>query len=152
MLLVNTHQLKELNKEYSGFGEQKETEYLRNLYQLSFAVFDVSTTNHTPICRVAWGRNADHVCRQMKFYEKKKLKYVIMWCTELIFRPLRRINAQKFCFKLARETLAFKETNYDEVKALYMRKCHCTIFHVLLLLEKIWDQYIDSIRVCLWCK
>lgn len=51
MLLVNTHQLKELNKEYSGFGEQKETEYLRNLY-LSFAVFGVSTTNHTPICRL----------------------------------------------------------------------------------------------------
>lgn len=34
---------------------------------------------------------------------KKKLKYVITLCTALIFRPLRRINADKFCFKRARE-------------------------------------------------
>ena len=150
MLLVNTHQLKELNKEYQFWVWGTKSNGMPEKFV--FIVCGVWRIHYQPHTHLSpeGGMQTMYVDKWNSM--KKKLKYVIMWCTVLIFRPLRRINAQKFCFKLARETLAFKETNYDEVKALYMRKCHCTIFHVLLLLEKIWDQYIDSIRVCLWCK
>ena len=64
---------------------------------------------------------------------KKKLKYVIMLCTALIFRTLRRINSVlnvQEKFKLSRKL------SNDEVEGLYMWKCHCTMFHELLLLGK----------------
>lgn len=130
MLLVKSHQLKELNKEYSGFEEQK---VMGIPGKFVFIVCGVWRLQYQPHPFIAWGRNVDHVCRQMKFHEKKKLKYVIMLCTALIFRTLRRINSVlnvQEKFKLSRKL------SNDEVEGLYMWKCHCTMFHELLLLGK----------------